>query len=84
MPIRQIQLGKSGITDNFINSLKNQFSKVKTVKISVLSSARAQGKEGKGQVKKYSEIILEKLGKNYTSRIIGFTIVIKKWRRDVR
>jgi len=78
--IRQIQLGKQGVTDNFINTLKNQFNNCKNVKISVLGSAR----ENKKDVKKYSEEILEKLGKNYTARVIGFTIVIKKWRREVR
>jgi len=28
--------------------------------------------------------ILEKLGKNYTAKTIGFTIFIKKWRKKVR
>ena len=31
-----------------------------------------------------SEKIIENLGKNYTAKTIGFTIVLKKWRRDVR
>ncbi|MBR9701690.1 YhbY family RNA-binding protein [Candidatus Pacearchaeota archaeon] len=78
--VRQIQLGKQGVTDNFIESLRGQFNNCKNVKVSVLASAR----ESKDDVKKYSEEILDKLGKNFTARVIGFTIVIKKWRRDVR
>ena len=78
--IGQIQLGKQGITDNFIGTLKNHFKKNKNIKISVLKSAG----HDKEKVKKFSEEILEKLGKNYTSRVIGFTIVLKKWRKVVR
>ncbi|MCX6750795.1 MAG: hypothetical protein NTZ83_05030 [Candidatus Pacearchaeota archaeon] len=36
------------------------------------------------ELKKINEEILEKIGKNYTSRIIGYTIVVKKWRREMR
>ena len=71
------QIGKHGITDNFILSLKNLFKKHWNVKISVLKNATRDKKE----IKKFSDEILEKLGKNYTSKIIGFTIVVKKWRK---
>jgi len=75
-----IQLGKQGITPSFIENLKNQFKKYSNIRISVLKSAR----ENKQSVKKYSEEILEQLGKNYTSRVIGFTLVLKKWRSPKR
>jgi RNA-binding protein YhbY len=81
MATANIQLGKQGITENFISSLKNYFKTRQNVRISVLKSARDEGKEGKKQVKEYSEKILEKLGKNYTAKIIGFVIVLKKWRK---
>lgn len=80
MPIGTAQLGKQGITKNFIESLKNIFKSHDNVRISVLKGA---GHE-KEKMRKYSEELLEKLGKNYTSRIIGFVIVVKKWRRNVR
>lgn len=75
--IKEMQLGKNGVTDNFIETLKSYFTSVRTVKVSVLSSAR----ESKSDVKKYSEEILQKLGPHYTARVIGFTITIKKWRK---
>ncbi|MCW8966001.1 MAG: YhbY family RNA-binding protein [Candidatus Pacearchaeota archaeon] len=84
MATASIQLGKQGITDNFIISLENQFKSKVSVRISVLKNARGDGKEGKDDVKKYSEEILDKLGKNYTAKIIGFVIVVKKWRKNVR
>ncbi len=84
MATANIQLGKQGITENFISSLKNYFKTHGNVRISVLKSAREEGKEGKKQVKEYSEKMLEKLGGKYTAKVIGFVIVLKKWRREVR
>lgn len=77
-----MQIGKQGITENFFETLKKHFEKRKNLRISVLKSARPEGKEGKEEVKKYSEKILKELGKKYTSKIIGFTIVLKKWRKE--
>ena len=76
----EMQLGKNGITDNFIQTLKNCFESYEVVRISVLKSA---GHE-KEKIKKYSEELLEKLGKNYTSKKIGFKIILRKWRKPKR
>jgi RNA-binding protein YhbY len=78
--LREIQIGKNGVTDNFIASLKNQFNDCNNVRISVLRSAR----ENKDDVKKFSDDILEKLGKNFTAKTLGFTIILKKWRKPQR
>jgi len=77
---KHIQLGKQEVTDNFIENLKVYFKKVKIVRVSVLKNAG----HDKKKVKEYSEMILNKLGKNYASRIIGFTILVKKFKKDVR
>ena len=73
----QIQLGKQGITENFIITLKHHFNRHNNVKVHVLKSAERK----KEKIKMYREEILGKLGKNYTAKIIGFTIFIKKWRK---
>jgi RNA-binding protein YhbY len=78
--IRQIQLGKNGLTENFICNLKHHFDTCKNIKISVLKSC-CRNKE---ELKKISEEILEKMGKTYTTKIIGYTIIVKKWRREMR
>jgi len=78
--IRQIQLGKNGLTENFICNLKHHFDICKNIKISVLRSCCRDREE----LKKISNEILEKLGKTYTARIIGYTIIVKKWRREMR
>ena len=75
-----IQLGKNGMSDNFIETLKAHFNKHDNVKVSVLKSAG----HDREAVKKYMEEILEKLGDRYTAKILGFTIFIKRWRRAVR
>jgi len=75
-----VQLGKQGVTDGFIENLKHRFETHANIKISVLKSATRNREE----LKKISEEILEGLGKNYTARIIGFTIVVKKWRKEMR
>lgn len=81
MPAGQtsIQIGKNGLTDNLIGTLKNHFIKRKNVKVSVLKSAG----HDREQVKKMSEEIISKLGPNFTARIVGFTIFLKKWRSPV-
>lgn len=71
----QIQLGKNGVTESFIETLKNHFKKNKSVRISVLKSAREDGKKS---VKEYRDKIIEKLGGNFKARTIGFVIIVKK------
>lgn len=75
----EIQLGKKGLTNEFLEGLKNRFEKpsVKNIKISVLRSAR----DSKGDVKEYAEKIIKFLGNKFTYRTIGFSIFVMKWRR---
>lgn len=80
MVIRQLQLGKNGLTESFIENLKLIFEKGNNVKISVLKSC-CRNKE---ELNEISEKILNSLGKNYTAKIIGYTINLKKWRKQVR
>jgi len=71
-----VQLGKNGVTENFIETLKHHFKSHENVKVSVL--------KGAGHEREKVEEILKKLGRNYTAKIIGFTIFLKKWRKPVR
>lgn len=82
-PIPQIQLGKNKITDNFISTLKDHFKKNENVRVSVLKNALPEKKK-KQEVKTYADEILGKLGKNFTARVIGHTIMLKKWRKNIR
>jgi RNA-binding protein YhbY len=80
MRTAEMQLGKNGLTESFLQTLKGYFQAHDSVRISVLKSAR----EEKSQMKKYSNELLEKLGNNYTSKLIGFKIILRKWRKAKR
>ncbi len=77
MEVATIQLGKQGITENFLETLRGYFIRHTIVKVIVL---RAAGHE-KSEMQKYSEEILAALGPQYTARTIGFTIIVRKWRK---
>jgi len=78
--IRQLQLGKNGLTESFLGNLKHHFDNCKNIKISVLRSCCRDRVE----LKKIADKILEKLGKTYTAKIIGYTIIVQKWKREMR
>jgi len=76
----ELQIGKKGLTPGFLELLKSAFKTHELIRIKVLKSA---GHE-KEKVKKMSEEILDSLGNNYTCRIIGFTFILRKWRKARR
>ncbi len=80
MTIEFAQLGKNGVTEGFIERLKNDFKNHGNVKIAILKSA-GRDREKKAE---YAEQILNKLGENYAAKIIGFTIIVKKWKKPMR
>ena len=75
--VKHFQLGKNGITENFVETMKTYFKKNENAKISVLKSATRSREE----IKKLEKELLDQLGRSYTARVIGFTIVLKKWRK---
>ena len=75
-----MQIGKNGITETFMENLENRFKNHETVKISVLKTFTRD----KAKIKEFSEKIVEKLGRNYVYRVIGFTIILRKMRKNVR
>jgi len=74
MVFSKVQLGKNQITENFILTLKSHFKKHKTVKVQVLKSAG----HDREKVREFSEKILKKLGKNFSARIVGFVINVRR------
>lgn len=76
----QVQLGKNKVTESFIETLKSHFKNHENVKVSILKNATRD----KAEMKKISDDILNGLGKNYTAKTLGFTIFLKKWKRNMR
>jgi len=77
-PPVQIHIGKNGLREGNIEFLKNQFKSRENIKINVLKSAG----HTKEQTREIAEKIQKELGKKYTYRIVGFTIFLKKWRKE--
>jgi RNA-binding protein YhbY len=80
MPQSHLQIGKNGITKNFVKTLKGHFENHDSVKVSVLKSAG----HSKEKVNEYAEELLNSLGKRYTAKVVGFTIFLKRWRKEIR
>ncbi len=83
--VLNLQIGKNGITKEFLENLKDCFNKKGNDQIRV-SLLKSSGRD-KEMTKKISEDIINYLDDSsgekgkFTSRIIGFTIVLKKWRK---
>jgi RNA-binding protein YhbY len=73
----QLQIGKNGLTPEFIENLKKGFINTDNARISTLKSATRD----REQLKKWAEEIVGKLGKNFTYKVIGFKIILRKWRK---
>lgn len=78
--ITTIQIGKKGISETTVETVQNHFKNHKNVKLVFLKSSFRDRKK----IKKVAEEVTNELGKNYTYRILGFTVFIKKWRKPVR
>lgn len=76
----RFQIGKKGLTSGIIINLRNAFKGRKDVKIHILKSAE----HNKEKIGKIAEEIVDSLGKEYTYKIVGFTIFVKKWRKERR
>ena len=75
----EMQLGKNGLTREFLEDIRKRFENYTDMKITVLQSAR----KSKEDVKKYAEEIQKYLGdKKFTFRVLGFSIFLKKWRKE--
>jgi RNA-binding protein YhbY len=70
----KFQIGKNGISEGTLLSLKNAFKKHKIVRVSILRGAVRD----KTRVKEMAEELMVKLGEGYKYRVIGFVIVILK------
>lgn len=69
----RFQIGKNGVTDGTIESLRLAFKHHKSVRISVLKSAARDRKE----IDKIAKDLSSRLG-NYKYSIIGFTIILRR------
>jgi RNA-binding protein YhbY len=72
-----LQVGKQGLTEKFVDILKKSFKNRELVKVSVL---RAYSRD-REEIALLAKNACSKLGENFTCKVIGFTIFIRKWRK---
>ncbi|HDL02293.1 MAG TPA: hypothetical protein ENH20_00490 [Candidatus Pacearchaeota archaeon] len=79
-PMKQLQLGKAGLSDAFVEQVKKVFEDDKLVKISILKSAC----RNKGEAKKIGEDLIERLGPKYGFKLVGYVLTVVKFRKAQR
>ena len=79
-PIKRLQLGKNGLSAEFIEQVKVLFKKQKILKITILKSAYKDKKEAKETATE----LMESLGKKYDYKLIGYVLTIMKFRKNQR
>lgn len=79
-PIRQLQMGKAGLSEAFIEQVRSVFTDEKMVKISILKSACRDKKDAK----KIGEDLMEALGPKYGFKLVGYVLTVIRFRKDQR
>lgn len=79
-PIKKLQIGKNGLTIEFIEQVKTLFKKDKIIKISILKSACRDKK----QAKELADKLIQELGPKYDYKLVGYVLTILKFRKNLR
>ena len=66
--IKRLQIGKNGLTAEFIDQVKSIFEKETLIKISILKSASRD----KTEAEKIGKELIEALGKKYDYKLVGY------------
>tara|TARA_Y100000310_G_C20146229_1_gene562574 strand:+ start:152 stop:397 length:246 start_codon:yes stop_codon:yes gene_type:complete len=78
--IKKLQMGKNGLSPEFIGQVKSIFENETLIKISILKSACRD----KGEAKKIAEELVGVLGDKYGYKLIGYVLTITKFRKVQR
>lgn len=80
--IKKFQMGKNGLTPEFVGQLKHFFDKSGTefIKVEILKSCCRDKKEAE----KIGLELVDALGKNYTFKLVGYVLSLRKWRKSKR
>jgi RNA-binding protein YhbY len=77
---KKFQIGKKGLTEEFIKQIETTFTTCRKVKIDILKSA-CRDKE---EAKQIAKAIVDKLGKNFDYKLIGYVLTIMKFNKNIR
>ena len=76
-PIKKLQIGKNGLSPEFVEQVKHIFEKETLIKISILKSACRDKKEAE----KIGDDLVEALGKKYDYKLVGYVLTVIKYRK---
>ena len=79
-PIKILHLGKNGLTEAFILEAKKLFETERMIKIQMLRSACRDKK----MAKEIAEKLVGELGEKFGYKLIGYTLTVSKYRKNVR
>ncbi len=75
--IKKLQIGKNGLTPEFMAQIKTLFEAEKMLKVVLLKSACRDKKHAK----EIANQIVEELGPKYRAKLIGYVMTISKFRK---
>mgnify|MGYP001218692804 CR=1 FL=1 len=78
--IKKFQIGKKGLTNEFIDQIKVTFNTSKKIKIDILKSACRD----KDEAKEIAQKIIGSLGKNFDYKLVGYVLTIMKFNKNIR
>jgi RNA-binding protein YhbY len=79
-PVKSLQLGKNGLSSTFVEQVRSIFENEKMVKISILKSACRD----KDEARKIGEELVEKLGRKFGFKLVGYVLTVMKFRKEQR
>jgi len=79
-PQKKFQIGKKGLTKEFVEQIRTYFEKSKSeiVKIEILKSCCRDKKKAK----EIGRELVGKLGKNFDFKLIGYVLVVMRFRKS--
>lgn len=77
---KKFQIGKKGLTEEFLKQIETTFKTCKKIKIDILKSA-CRDKE---EAKQIAQKIIDRLGKNFDFKLIGYVLTILKFNKNLR
>jgi len=80
--IKKFQIGKNGLTDEFIEQLRNYFEKsgAEIVKVEILKSA-CRDKE---HAREIGDKLVDGLGGKFDYKLVGYVLTVMKFRKARR
>ena len=78
--IKQLQMGKGGLSETFVEQVKSIFEKERVLKISILKSCCRD----KDEAEEIGRELVSKLGSKFGYKLVGYVLTVVKYRKERR